>query len=73
MDTRLSLLLTNHLGTDSERTARRPANLAVQNTSKMTLFSFASMVAFFGGYATAYEQWVANHITVLPTQQGGGL
>src|SRR6266478_4355532 len=46
MDSRLSSLLTNHLGTDSERTARRRANLVIQDKSKMTVFSFAWMVAF---------------------------
>src|ERR1700730_8988590 len=40
MDTRLSSLLTNHRETES----RCRANLVVQNKSKMTLFSFASMV-----------------------------
>src|SRR5260370_17589620 len=46
MDSRLSSLLTNHLGTDSERTARRRANLVIQNKSKMTLFSLVWLVAF---------------------------
>jgi hypothetical protein len=47
MDTRLSSLLTNHPVTDSEGTARRRANLVIQNKSKMTtLFSFVWMVAF---------------------------
>ena len=46
MDTRLSSLHTNHSGIDSERTAGRRTNLVVQDKSKMTLVSFASMVAF---------------------------
>src|SRR5260370_16244625 len=46
MDTRLLSLLTNHLWPDSERTARRRANLVIQNKSKMTLFSLVWMVAF---------------------------
>jgi len=46
MDTRFSSLLTNHSEIDSERTARRRANNTAQNKSKMTLSSFASMVAF---------------------------
>ena len=46
MDIRLSPVLTNHRGTDSERTTRRRANPVVQTKSKMTLFSFASIAAF---------------------------
>ena len=42
MGTRLSSLLTNHRGTDSERAVRGQANLE----SKMMLFAFASMVVF---------------------------
>jgi hypothetical protein len=46
MDTRLSSLRTNHSGTERERAGRRRTNLAVQNNSKMTVLSLASMVAF---------------------------
>jgi hypothetical protein len=46
MDTRLLSLRTNHLGTDSERTARSRVKLVIQNKSRMTLFAFAWMVAF---------------------------
>ena len=46
MDTRLSSLLKNHSGIDSDRTTRRRANPIVQTKSKMTLFSFASIAAF---------------------------
>jgi hypothetical protein len=52
MDTRLSSLLTNHLGADSQCTARRRANLVMQNKSEMTLFSLAWMVAFVLQMAT---------------------
>jgi hypothetical protein len=46
MDKRLSSLFTNYRATDSERTARRRANLLAEKNSKMTLFSFASTIAF---------------------------
>jgi hypothetical protein len=46
MDKRLSSLFTNYRATDSQRTARRRANLLAEKNSKMTLFSFASTIAF---------------------------
>jgi hypothetical protein len=46
MDKRLSSLFTNYRATDSQRTARLRANLLAEKNSKMTLFSFASTIAF---------------------------
>jgi hypothetical protein len=68
MDTRLSSLLTNHLGTDSECTARRRANLVMQNKSEMTLFSLAWMVAFVLQMATlgVPRAWAASDLKLAP-------
>ena len=46
MDTRLLSLRTNHLGTDSERTANSRVKLVIPNKSRLTLLAIAWMVAF---------------------------
>ena len=68
MDIRLSSLLTKHPRPDSERTARRRANLLTQNKSKMTLFSCASMLAFVLQMTMLWVPmaWAASDLNLAP-------